>query len=214
MRYEQQQHLLSCEEAMAVNEACHGPWWTAHVEAVKDLKRWRKLSPDLFMALKEVELCAILHRHIVSRANALLDGAVVVNDKLGFDAHIVAGKSLVRFKHLGPDLAPRSYPTEQQKHLRDQEWTEEMFQELPQDGLDVLPTVMTCGYTMDALFTKLQTVSVVCWYGSRFRWDYSLSPEGGVLGAEVINLPGIPPPAPRIVPKKDKGTETGEESQE
>jgi hypothetical protein len=209
-------HLLTCEEAMEINEPCHSAWLAAHEDSVADLKRWRKAVPELFLRLREPELCAILHRHIAARATAALDGTVVVNDRLGFDAHIVDGKSLVRFKHLGPDLAPRSYPTEQQKHLRDQEWTEEMIEQLAEDGLTQLPTVQECGYTMDALFTELQSVTVVCWYKKQFMWDYSLTPEGGVRGAEVLILPGTPPPAPRIVPKKDKASpaETGEQSQD
>src|SRR5439155_4632826 len=136
-------------------------------EAVDLLNKAREATPAFFVPLKEAELCALIHRHVYARAVELLDGKAFPTDRLGFCAQIVGGRALVRFKHLDGDLAPRTYPTEQQRHLDIHQYTDDMMVQLAEDGLGEPPTMLTCGYRMSATWDKLSQVAIVCRFGGK-----------------------------------------------
>lgn len=206
--------LLSLDEAEEITAPCHDAWLRAHRETIKKFNGWRREIPELFLPLGEPEYCAIIHRHVFARAAQLLDGKVVSSDRLGFNYQVVGGRALVRFKHLDAGLVPRAYGTRQQRRLDHQTYTEDMMEQLVEDGVQSLPTLLTCGYRMSPTWDKLVQVAVVCRYEG-YQYHFDLHNESGEFSQEVVPLPGMPPPAPTILPKEPKeAPATGDEEME
>lgn len=87
----------------------------------------------------------ILNCHIRSEVERRVEGlpGVTATD-LGFFALLIAEEILLRFKYVGLGL-PSNYPTGVQRLLAQQLYPDKMLEALG----GALPTVLTCGYTLD-----------------------------------------------------------------
>jgi hypothetical protein len=197
--------LLTTDEAQELTADCHAVWVDAHHHAFDLWKRRLAEDPEFFKPLIAGDRASILHRHIFDYAARHLDGRVISTDALGFNAQIIDGRAMVRFKYLHRDLKPRAYRTGQQEHLEDQEFTEEMLLPLTFEGVSDPPTVLTCGYTLALGEDAVSRVAVVCWYRGELRYWYDIFGETAMGDGEVVPLfPSSPPDQPRVVSKLTK----------
>lgn len=219
--------LLTLDKAQALLGDLHDSFAGAHYQAWARWQRLKKLcqdndAADLMLHLTTTTRANFLNNHCVSLVGDLVkprDG-VAVTQMNGLFTAVVAQKdniaAFVRFKALNRDLRPSNVRTNVQKSLTRQEWPENLFDGL---GIEVIPTVLTCGYRLSHDESEISRVYICCHYCSELIWYYVIDDAGEAEGGIEITslpLPNLPTPKPRIVstiiPEQDEAVGTdGEE---
>ncbi|MEI2704073.1 MAG: hypothetical protein V9E89_02170 [Ilumatobacteraceae bacterium] len=207
--------LLTFDNARELTLPFHDAWVQAHLESWALWSKQLTENSEFVKALTPGDRYLILHRHVTDRAARYLEGRVTSTDKLDFFAQIVRGQALVRFKHLDTDLKTRNYPTDQQKHLDQQAYTDRLVKQLALEGVEGLPTVVTCGYTLNPAEDGISRIVLTC-RNPRLLWCISLyDSEAGTGGGDldVPSFPSMPPAPPRIISTRTKVAEGERDAQ-
>ncbi len=118
---------------------------------------------------------------------------------------------LVRFKCVN-DGAPSNVETDQQRLLARHQYDDDAMAALMLDGIPSPPTLLTCGYSLDAA-ALLKSVEVRCDYGKRPLWRWLIwgdaASGGGVV--EPLPLPNVPGPKPAQVRSTRKQRREGQQ---
>ena len=199
--------LLTPVDAKELLSDLHRPFASAHLDA---WGRWDKLreiclkaeAPELLLPLTATTRANYVNNHCVDliRTGVTTSESVSIVEINGLTAVLAHGggqAAFVRFKLLSRDFAPSNVRTNVQKALSRQEWPENLFHAL---GIAFIPTVLTCGYRMAIDQTSISGVYVCCHYRSELLWSYPITDAAGGIGdLEVLPIPDMPSPRPRIV---------------
>jgi hypothetical protein len=175
--------------------------------------KWRKLNdgfPEWTLPFDAGERAQQLHPHVKLEVATLAEEwapNISATTALGFFALSVGDDVLLRFKHLGLD-GPHNYPTQQQKNLARQLYDDDMLVAL---GISQPPTLLTCGYRLDA--DGMTLAQVVIRWDMKFNpsWEYPIYGETA-SSVEPLRLADMPEVAPtRLRSKKTAAQKTEEE---
>jgi len=196
--------LLTPEEAHALTLPSHEAMQDAHHDSMGLWNRLLLDFPKIATALQSAEKYAFLHRLIGQHLAANVAANARYIDALGFASLLIEDRALVRFKHLDGSFKPRAYPTNQQQHLGRQEFTEEMMEQLAIEGVLAPPTVLTLGYNESNRGDAIDRIVIVCRTPS-LQYFYDVKPGAAGFGPTVVQpFPGILPPAPRVISKRQE----------
>ena len=186
--------------------------------AWSQLERLRKLCADqdaldLIIPLNETTLAGILNNHCVTRVIQLL-GPSIATEPDRFDA-VSASNGLtgirvvgdgqaafVRFKLLDGDLRSSNVSTGQQLSLDRQEWEPDLLTELGYSPV-IAPTLLTCGYQIEADQTGLNAIVLMCRQNGILVWCKCLW-GAAVAEVEPVTLDHMPARRARIVSRTAK----------
>lgn len=152
-------------------------------------KKWGTLleeRPDCVLPLNSTTRAGFIHDH----ACAVIEQGVgpmaniTIPDKLDFFALLINNSILLRVKFVGGGV-PRNYPTKQQRSLAKQQFPTETMQTL--EGLATPPTLLTCGYTLDA--TTIGRIEIRRDCEGHQPWMYDI--YGGEATATPLVIPGM-----------------------
>ncbi len=183
------------------------------VTAVATWHRFVEQQPKMAMAVDETTRANMIHcwwRDEVRRVLASTSGMREIG-ALGFFAVAVAANPLVRFKCVSGG-APSNVETEQQRLLAKQQYDEDAMAALALDGVPSPPTLLTCGYSLDAA-ALLRSVEIRCDYGRKLFWRWPIwgdEAEGGGV-VEPMPLPNVPGPTPAQVRSTRRQRREGEQ---
>jgi hypothetical protein len=170
--------------------------------------KWAELlqeAPGLALPLDATARANFIHCHLRREVEAAVDGieGVEVNDALDFFALRIEPNILLRFKYVG-DGEPSNVPTERQKLLARQIYTEEMTLAVMGDASLAPPTLLTCGYTLDG--DKLGRVEIRRDCKGHLPWSFDI--YGGEALTEPIVMDGMADEArPATVTSKEETQE-------
>ena len=200
--------LLTYDDAVLITEPFREAWLEAHQYAWRLWMSQVTENPEFVKPLTSSDRYVILHRHITDQAARRLDGHLVTADGCDFFAQRIGNRTLVRFKHLDSDLRPQNYPTDQQKHLDQQEYTERLVEQLSLNPVEEPPTVVTVGYTLTPGEDELSRVVIIC-RNPKLQWCIDLLDTAGLGGGnvDVKPFPSMPPTPPRITSTRRKQDE-------
>lgn len=163
--------------------------------------RFVEREPAMAAPLDETARANVIHcwwRNEVRRALASVAGIREVQ-ALGFFAVAVAANPLVRFKCVSAGT-PTNVETGQQTLLARQLYDDDAMAALEIDGIPAPPTLLTCGYSLDAV-ALLRSIEIRCDYRKRLLWRWPIwgdeAESGGVV--EQLPLPDMPGPQPAHV---------------
>lgn len=197
-------NLIGPEEAMALTRPFHPLFHEAHTAAMSSFGQVAQEYPAFVKPLRPAEQYAILHRHIAEHLATHADDGAVYTEKLGFSALLLDARVLVRFKHLNPDYSIRVYPTDQQKHLARQQFTQKMMEQLALDGVGAPPAVLTLGYIESTDGYEIDQVAIVSRVPSLY-YSYPVLAGDSAAGPTVVTpFPGLEPPGPRVISKREE----------
>jgi hypothetical protein len=202
--------LLTPDEAQALTSPLHQIWVEAHLDSFSKWKKRLTDDPEFFAPLSKRTRHNALHDLVISAIAREIHGRSTVTEILQFFAVVFSGQALVRFKHLDEELKPRNYPTEQQRNIGNQEFTEGMIEHLAFEGIEAPMTVLTVGYTLTLAEDEIASVVVVC-RNPELVYSYDLyrrEGDEGLGGLDVSPLPGFTPKGPRIISSRKKGEAT------
>ncbi len=183
--------------------------------------KWRKLNeeyPEWTLPFDAGERAQQLHSHVCLEVATLAEewaDDVFATKALDFFALSVGGNMLVRFKHLGLS-GPQNYPTKQQKNLAKQLYDDDMLAALRLAGISEPPTLLTCGYRLEA--DGMTVASVAVRWDMKFHpsWEYPIYGET-VSAVEPLRFEEMPNESParlrsKIVKADEESEEGGGES--
>ena len=158
-----------------------------HEAAVASWATLLKDFPAFAMPLDATTRWRAIHNHVWSGIcrDFDTDPDARPNDKTGVQGVVIAGQIFLRFKYVGHG-EPRSYPTTQQTHMTRQHYSDKMFDALVDDPSLGLPTILTCGYTLDG--PKLGRVEIRRDCEGHLPWFYDI--YGGTTIVMPQSLPG------------------------
>lgn len=192
-------------DAWNLTSPYHHTWHDAHTSAMKGWNDIAQNHPEFVKPLRPAEKYAVLHRHVADHLAAREGGDVRYTERLGFSALLISDVALIRFKHLTGEFRHRVYPTNQQKHLGRQEFTEPMMEQLSLEGIAAPPTVLTLGYMETPAGDAISRVLVVCRTpGLYYYYDVPPGSTGVGAGPAVHTLPGCDPPGPRVISAREE----------
>ncbi len=140
-------------------------------------------SPAAAAAITATTRAGMIHDWTVREVRRALelddvkDLAREIDSSLEFFTVVVGQTMLVRYK-LTATGQPRNVATDVQRRLAVQQYDEVVMSEFALDGMPEPPTLVTCGYTLDA-GGMLGTVSVQCDYGKTILWHYVVWGDSG-----------------------------------
>lgn len=155
----------------------------------KGAENWTTLladRPDLALPLDSTTRANFIHNHACSEIATLtadVEG-VRIADGLKFFALLIGDDILLRMKFVGFG-APSNVATVQQKNLARQAFSPEMMTAL--DGISAPPTLLTCGYTLDAGAIGRIEIRRDCI--GHPTWSYDI--YGGEAIVEPLVIPGM-----------------------
>src|SRR3954453_18699878 len=120
-------NLLPANEAQALTAPLHSVFLEAHTVSMSRWCHFMKTCPDFARPLDPAQKYALLHKNIASHVADNIGDTARFYDGLRFAAVLLEDKALIRFKHFDSAFRPRSYPTNQQRHLGSQQFTEPMM---------------------------------------------------------------------------------------
>lgn len=187
--------VLTLDEVAQRLEPLHPTFCAAHLGAAARLRKVADEMPEVIAPLNTTERANFLHgqvRDLVSVGVEEIAGAQVTEWDLFTVA--VGGDLLVRFKFLG-NGEPANVLTEQQRLLARQRYKEEAMAVLALAGIEMPPTTVTCGYTLDGFDIAKVTIRRDC--SGHQTWLYDI--YGGDEVAEPLLLPGMKEAKPAVV---------------
>lgn len=177
---------------------------TPVLNAVATWREFVRQSPHHAKPMDETTRANMIHcwwREGVRQALVDLSGIREI-ESLGFFAVAVGANPLVRFKLLGGGGRPSNVNTDQQVRLSCQEYDEDSLDSLTLEGIPAPPTLLTCGYSLDAV-AEINSVEIRCEYrpepNAGWRWVIWGEAAGGISEIEQLPLFDIPGPQPARV---------------
>jgi hypothetical protein len=209
--------VLTLDEARAILDPFREQVFAAPpLAAVATWHRFVKRDPAMALPMDETARANMIHcwwRHEVRRALTSVSGIREIK-ALGFFAVAVDGNPLVRFKCVSAG-APSNVETEQQRLLARQQYDDDAMTALALDGMPSPPTLLTCGYSLDAA-ALLKSVEIRCEYHRQLLWRWPIwGDEAAGSGLiEPMPLPNMPRPQParvRSTRKQNREQQQGEQ---
>ncbi|MDP9091686.1 MAG: hypothetical protein M3N95_01775 [Actinomycetota bacterium] len=147
------------------------------LQAVKEWNKIVKQFPSYAATFSPTTRAGIIH-DLTTRAvrGALPSGARELT-AYGFFVIIVSEDLAIRYKYVVSGQ-PRNVATDKQDLLATHKYDAEMVEALVLDGSSEPPTLVTCGYRLDAA-GQISRLSVQCDYGKSTLWRYFVYGEAG-----------------------------------
>jgi hypothetical protein len=166
--------------------------------AIATWHRFVKRQPEMAMPMDETTRANMIHAWWRREVRQVLTSTFGIREvrALGFFAVAVGANPLVRFKCINGG-GPSNVETEQQKLLARHQYDDDAMAALTLDGIPSPPTLLTCGYSLDAA-ALLRSVEIRCDYGRSLLWRWPIwgdAAEGGGV-VEPMPIPDAPGPAP------------------
>ena len=200
--------LVTAEQAQELTEPFHRLWIDAYHLAEKRIWVLRDFDSEAFLAYEPPTLARMTRDHVV---RAVSRGEKVVGSSaLGTFTQIINGEDLsllIRFKELDKDLRRFNHTSGRQDGLDLHQYNVDDFALLSDDGLERVPTLLSCGYVRDFDIIGISRIVVVCHWGRTPLWRYDLE-DGSVQ--EVVQFPNVEPPQSTVVSRVKKEAPTAE----
>lgn len=165
------------------------PLVEAHKAAVGKWATFVKEQPELALPFDATARANFIHPHIrheILQRVAVLRGVKPTPEQLDLFGLMVDDDIFMRFKFVGNGL-PHNYPTDRQKELAAQKFSEGLTELLLGDGSLDPPTMITCGYTLDG--EKLGRLEIRRDCKGHLPWSYDI--YGGTAVVSPLILPGM-----------------------
>lgn len=165
------------------------PLVEAHKAAVGKWATFVKDKPDLALPFDATARANFIHPHIrheILQRVAPLSNVRPTPEKLDLFGLMIDDDLLMRFKFVGNGL-PHNYPTDRQKELAEQKFSEGLVELLLGDGSLDPPTMLTCGYTLEG--EKLGRLEIRRDCKGHLPWSYDIF--GGQAVVSPLILPGM-----------------------
>jgi hypothetical protein len=165
------------------------PLVEAHKTAVDRWATFVKEQPELALPFDATARANFIHPHIrheILQRVAGVPGVRPTPENLDLFGLIIDEDLFMRFKFVGHGL-PHSYPTDRQKELAEQKFSEDLTELLLGDGSLDPPTLVTCGYTLDG--EKLGRLEIRRDCKGHLPWSYDIF--GGQAVVSPLIIPGM-----------------------
>jgi len=196
-------NLLTPDQAQVLTETFHPLWVDAYHVAEKRLRSLREFDSEAFLAYESPTIARMMRDHVVRNVRG--GKGVVGSDALGTFTQIINGEehsALIRFKELDTDLRRFNHTSGRQDALDRHLFDFDDYGQLTNDGLERIPSLLSCGYVRDFDIIGISRIVVVCHWGRNPLWRYDL--ENGSV-QELIPFPNlIEPPQSTVASRITK----------
>jgi hypothetical protein len=200
--------IVNADQAAALTEPFHELWVSAYRLAEKRLRSLREFDSEAFLSYESPTLARMVRDHVVRTVRH--DERVSGSSALGTFTQIINGAEssvLIRFKELDQDLKRFNHKSGRQDGLDLHRYDPDDYALLADDGLNRVPTLLSCGYVRDFDIIGISRIVVVCHWGRNPLWRYDLE-DGSVQ--EVVQFPNIEPPQSTVVSRVNKDARPAE----
>jgi hypothetical protein len=201
-------NLLSADRAKALTEPFHAIWLESYHLAEKRVRALRDFDSEAFLAYESPTIARMVRDQVVRAVRS--SAGVIGTDALGTFTQIINGDHesvLVRFKELDIDLRRFNHTSGRQDGLDQHMFDPDDYAKMTDDGLQRVPTLLTCGYVRDFDVVAISRIVVVLHWQRAPLWRYDLA-DGSVQ--EVIQLPVVEPPQSTVASRITKDAPAAE----